>query len=65
MCSLFRNKYRSESDRLQGYDYALAGAYYVTIVTKNHIQYFGSIKNGEIVLRELGLLLRNEWLKTP
>jgi putative transposase len=45
--------------------YAMAGAYYVTIVTKDRIQYFGSVKNGEIVLNEMGLLLRNEWLKTP
>lgn len=65
MCSLFRNKYRSESDRLQGYNYTLAGAYYITIVTKDRIQYFGSIKNDVVVLSELGLLLRNEWLKTP
>jgi putative transposase len=65
MCSLYRNQYRSESTRLQGYNYAGAGSYFVTIVTKDRIQYFGSVLNGEMVLTQLGIFLQNQWLNTP
>ncbi len=41
----FQNKYRSESTRLQGYDYGSHGYYFVTICTKNRVNYFGEISN--------------------
>lgn len=42
--TLYKNKYRIESARLQNYDYGSNGAYFVTICTKNRIQYFGEIR---------------------
>lgn len=39
----YQNKYRIPSARLAGYDYSSNGMYYVTICTKNKIQYFGEI----------------------
>jgi putative transposase len=41
--TLFRNKYRVESTRLRGFDYAKNGAYFITIITKNRICLFGEI----------------------
>jgi REP element-mobilizing transposase RayT len=43
MTEKFRNKYRVQTTRLNGYDYTRNGAYYITICTKKHICYFGDI----------------------
>ena len=43
MSKLFRNKYRIPSARIQGYDYGSHGLYFVTICTKDRINYFGEI----------------------
>ena len=39
----FKNKYRIPSNRLQGYDYGSHGYYFITICTKNRVEYFGQI----------------------
>jgi len=41
--TLYNNKYRIESARLQGYDYGSNGAYHITICTKGRLPYFGKI----------------------
>ena len=61
----YQNKYRIASARLKNYDYASNGAYFITIVTKNREHFFGEIKNGEMILNELGEIVWDEWLKTP
>jgi putative transposase len=43
MTTKFRNKYRIESVRLNGYDYSRNGAYFITICTKRHLCLFGNI----------------------
>ncbi len=60
----FRNKYRTDSHRLKGYDYTLNGAYFITICTKNRKHYFGEIINHKMVLNELGTLATEEWQKS-
>lgn len=65
MCPYFRNKYLIGSKRKTGFDYAEPGKYFITICTKNKIPYFGKIENGNMVLSEIGVILKNEWLKTP
>lgn len=52
------------SIRLQGYDYADEGGYYVTIVTHNRLPIFGEVVNGEMVLNEFGKIVQEEWLIT-
>lgn len=54
-----------KSIRLKGYDYSQAGAYFVTICTKNRQCLFGEIVNGEMILNEYGIIAYDEWLKTP
>src|SRR4030042_6695634 len=49
------------SNRLRGYDYTLARAYFVTIVTYQHQCLFGEIINGEVTLSSLGLIAYEQW----
>ena len=64
MSDKFRNKYKITSTRLQGYDYSSEGAYFITICTHQHQNYFGDIINGEINLSEIGKIIEEEWFKT-
>ena len=49
------------SIRLQEYDYANAGAYYVTICVKNRECLFGSIHKGGMVLNDAGRIVYKWW----
>jgi REP element-mobilizing transposase RayT len=58
------------SIRLKGYDYSQAGAYFVTIVAWQRECLFGEIVGGgtlhecNMVLNELGEIVREEWERT-
>lgn len=65
MINKFQNKYRIPSARLQTWDYANNGAYFITICTKNSEHYFGKIENNEMQLSEMGKLAENFWLEIP
>ena len=64
VAELFENKYRIKSIRLPNYDYSSDGAYYITICTKNREHFFGKIINGEMVLSEIGGIVKYEWKQT-
>lgn len=53
------------SIRLPGYDYSLAGAYFVTICTADKACLFGNIRNGEMVLNALGKVVDMCWKEIP
>ena len=55
---------RRRSIRLKGYNYGKAGAYFLTICTYQHSPLFGTIRNGQMVLNELGTIVRDSWLST-
>lgn len=61
----YRNKYRIESARLQGWDYRNAGMYFITICTHNKIPYFGKCENGKLKLSAAGLLVQGCWYEIP
>lgn len=61
----FRGKYRRGSRRLQGFDYASNGAYFVTICTKNRTLSFGEIRHGIVGLNPLGLAAHTYWRALP
>jgi REP element-mobilizing transposase RayT len=61
----FKKTYHVESVRLSGYDYAKAGAYFITICTKDRVRYFGEIRNQLLHASEIGKILVEEWLNTP
>ncbi len=63
--TLFRGKYRIESARLKGYDYASPGAYFVTICTQNREHFFGGIEGENMQLSDMGKIAENIWRKIP
>jgi putative transposase len=50
--------------RLKEYDYSTPWWYYVTICAFDRKLLFGEIKNGKMVLNEIGKIVKEEWLKT-
>ncbi len=59
--TLYRNKYRIETTRLNGWDYTSNGRYYITICTKNREPFLGKIEKGEMVLNECGRIAEKCW----
>jgi REP element-mobilizing transposase RayT len=57
----FQNKYRIPSARLQNWDYASEGAYFITICTKDRIHFFGEIVNGKMNLSQVGVIADLMW----
>ena len=53
------------SIRLKGYDYAQAGAYFVTICTQGRACLFGDIVEGEVRLNDAGRMVRSGWEGLP
>ena len=45
--------------RLKEYDYSTAGAYFVTICTKNRVNYLSSIQNDETILTGVGKMIED------
>ena len=54
-------KHHRRSVRLQGYDYAQAGAYFVTLVTYQREALFGEIIDNEMKLNRKGEIVQEEW----
>ena len=54
-----------KSNRLKNYDYSQNGMYFVTICTQNREELFGEIKDGKIVLSELGKIIEKDYLEMP
>lgn len=65
MQNKFQNKYRIPSARLQTWDYANNGAYFITICTQNRHHFFGTIQNQEMQLSEIGKLAAQFWMEIP
>ncbi len=62
--TLFQNKFRIESTRIKDFDYSTPLWYYVTFNTKNHIEWFGNIVKGKMILNDIGMVVDKEWLRT-
>lgn len=58
-------KFHRRSVRLQGYDYASQGLYFVTVCTKNRECLFGDIVDGEMRLNEEGRIVEECWMDIP
>ena len=57
----FQDKYRIQSARLKDWDYSSAGAYFITICTRDRIHFFGEIVNGKMAYTPLGILAETLW----
>lgn len=53
------------SMRLHEYDYSHEGLYFVTICTQDRIYYFGDITGGEMMLNDIGDIVKKCWLAMP
>lgn len=62
--SLYKNKYRIESARLQSWDYSSPGYYFITVCTHNRLNLFGDIINNVMDLNEFGRIVLAEWHKS-
>jgi REP element-mobilizing transposase RayT len=60
----YKNKFRIASNRLQGWNYANNGHYYITIVTSNRINFFGNIENNEMIMNDVGQIVSDVFLKS-
>jgi len=58
-------KHHRRSIRLKGYDYAQAGAYFITICCQNRECRFGTIENDQMMLNEYGQIAYDEWMALP
>jgi putative transposase len=59
------NKRHRRSIRLRDYDYAQAGAYFITICVHDRRCLFGDVVDGEMRLNELGLIVTECWGDLP
>ncbi|TAH03348.1 MAG: transposase [Sphingobacteriales bacterium] len=57
----FRNKYRISSARLQNWDYASEGSYFITVCTQNRDHFFGEIENHKMILSNVGVIADLMW----
>lgn len=61
----FQGKYRIESIRAQWWDYSSNGAYFITICTKDRKHFFGEVRQGKMMLSEIGRIARQCWDEIP
>lgn len=61
MSEKYKEKYRNESARLQGWDYGSDGAYFLTICTNDREHFFGEIKNGSMRVSPAGAIAHVLW----
>lgn len=62
---LYKNKYRTDSIRLKGWDYTRNGMYFVTICTNYNGNIFGKIEKGKMVLNNLGEIAKKHLYEIP
>ena len=62
---LYRGKYRIKSIRLREWDYSADGYYFITICTKDRIEWFGEIKNEMMGLNEIGCIVAKCYQEIP
>jgi putative transposase len=55
------SRHHRRSIRLPGYDYAKAGAYFITVCAHNRASLFGSIQGDEMIANDAGDMLNTMW----
>lgn len=62
---LYRKKYRVESTRLAGWDYAAPGWYFVTVCTRGRACFFGEVVKRRMRLSRIGEIAHEYWKDIP
>ncbi len=65
MTDKYKDKYRTETTRLKGWNYASTGHYFVTICEKNRSCVFGDICDGIVTFAPLGNAAIECWMEIP
>ena len=64
MNDYYKNRYRIDSNRLNDWNYADFGCYYITLVTHNRVRYFGKIENGKMIYNDIGNIVNKEIIRS-
>lgn len=59
------NGYRSDTLRLEGWDYRGSAWYFVTVCTRDRVPYFGTVRDGIVGLSPAGCIAVQEGYRTP
>jgi REP element-mobilizing transposase RayT len=62
--TLFQDKYKTNSNRLQNWDYSSEAVYFIMITTEDRKCIFGSIIEDKMILNNVGQIVENELLKS-
>ena len=62
--SLFKDKYKTNSNRLKDWDYSSEAIYFLTIVSEKRECIFGHIENDKMILNTSGQIIKNELFKS-
>lgn len=62
--NLYKGKYKPGTRRLHNWDYG-RGYYFITICTRNKVDYFGHINNGQMRLSDIGNVAHSYWESIP
>lgn len=60
----YLGKYRTESNRKPGWNYASNALYFITIVTQNRECNLGKIIDSEMIMSAFGEIVNTEWYKS-
>lgn len=54
-----------QSHRLSGYDYSHSSAYFITIVSQDRVDRFGTVADNEMKLNDAGKMIQSVWMNIP
>ncbi len=63
--SLYRNKYRVESNRLRFWNYSSPASYFITVCVENREHLLGHIENGKMILSCSGKIVAGYFRQIP
>jgi len=63
--TLYKNKYRVESNRWQFWDYSSPGSYFITVCVENRKHILGRIENEKMILSDCGKIVSRYFTELP
>jgi len=63
--TLYRNKYRAESNRWQFWDYSEPASYFITVCVQNKKNVLGEIENHKMELSDAGIIVSDYFAEIP
>ena len=63
--TLYKNKYRVESNRWQYWDYSSPGSYFITVCVEDRKNIMGRIENRKMILSDTGIIVSNYFTGIP